>query len=341
VITFAQFAALDDDAQMQRLAELGLAALADWDLPDPALTPIKYRENAVFRVEATDGRRFVLRIHRPGYRSDDHIRSEFAWTRALDRDGIAVPQPMATRKGDLLTLAGAEGVPEARQCDLITWVDGVPAGTAEAGVDQGEEGLRDTYRQIGEFAARVEQHAAAWDKPDGFVRPSWDIDALVGDRPVFGRFEKLADLEPEQLTLCSQARDLVRRRLEGLGPAATFIHGDFLPDNVLVDGAAVRIIDFDDCGWSWAGMEMVTSLYPLKLSGGFEVGMAAYLEGYRSVRAFPEADLEMLDDLMMARGLSYLGWPAGRPEIHSMQPMVALLAWATTDAARDYLAARG
>lgn len=331
------FADLPDDEQMALLAGLGREALSAWDVGEAALEVLKYRENAVFAVQTASHGRWVMRIHRPNYRSDAAIRSEFAWTEALDAAGIPAPQPLRTRGGDVLTVAQAPGVPEPRQCDLIAWVEGAPPGTLEGGVFQNDEMVQATYRAVGSLAARIQMHGEQWSRPAGFSRPSWNIETLVGDTPAFGRFEELACLDADQMEACVTARDLVRRRLARLGPADTLVHGDLLPDNLLVDGDTIRVIDFDDCGWSWPGMELVTSLFPLRISGGFEAGLAGYLEGYRSHRPFPELDLELLPDLMMARVLSYLGWPVGRPEIHSVVDMAPFLAAMISDAAREYL----
>lgn len=335
------FADLEDDEQMVLLANLGREALAAWDLEAPELEAIKYRENAVFAVRTAGGGKWVLRVHRPRYRSDTAIRSEFAWTRALDAAGIAVPQPLATRSGDLLTVAAAPGVPEARQCDLIAWVEGAPPGTLEGGISQDDNEVLATYREVGSLAARIQTHGEGWTRPADFSRPSWNLETLVGDNPAFGRFEELDCIDADKLDACIRARALVRERVATLGPAATLVHGDLLPDNLLVDGDAIRVIDFDDCGWSWPGMEMVTSLFPLQISGGFEAGLAGYLEGYRRHRPFPEKDLALLPDLMMARTLSYLGWPVGRPEIHSVKMMAPFMAAMIGDAALAYLTERG
>jgi hypothetical protein len=71
------------------------------------------------------------------------------------------------------------------------------------------------------------------------------------------------------------------------------------------------------------------------------VGLEGYLDGYRRVRSFPEYELAWLPDLLVARGLSYLGWPVGRPEIHSMRPLLPFLAGAITDACQSYLTGAG
>lgn len=336
----AAFAALATDEQVARLARLATRALAVWELDQPRVELVKYRENAVFLVTAADGGRAILRVHRPRYRSDDDIRSEIAWMRALDADGIPTPAALPTRTGDWLTTVAVDGVPEPRQCDLMTWVPGKPPGTLEAGVAADAAALRALYRSVGALAARMHAHAAAWPKPAWFSRPAWSVATLVGDDPTFGRFWELDAIGADEMPILLAARDRVRERLVAR-PADVLIHGDLVPDNILVDGTATRVIDFDDFGWSWIGFEVATSLYTLQMAGGFDDALAGYLEGYRDVRPFPGEDLALLPDLLMARGLSYLGWPVGRPEIESARNLIPMLVYVVTAEARRYLDATG
>ena len=322
---------------MARLARLAGRAVAAWDFPAPRIALLKYRENAVFAVTAADGRRGVLRVHRPGYRSDLDIRSEIAWMRALAAAGVPTPPILATRSGDVLVTVAVEGVPEPRQCDLMGWVDGQPPGSLEAGVAASDVAVRALYRDVGTLAAHMHAVATRWQRPQPFSRPSWDADTLVGERPAFGPFWELPALDDAQRDVALAARDRVRARLAALGPADALIHGDLVPDNILVEGAVTRVIDFDDFGWSWPGMELATSIFPLQISGGFDAGLEGFLAGYRGIRPFPERDLALLPELLIARGLSYLGWPVGRPEIHSMRPIIPFLASSIADACRRYL----
>lgn len=334
------FAALDHDQQVSRLEALASEAVEAWDLPSPHLELVKYRENAVFAVTSGDGRRAVLRVHRPRYRSDLDIHCELAWMRFLDTRGIATPQAIATRDGNLVVTVAGRGVPEARQCDLMEWVEGSPPGTLEGGVADSDDAVRELYRAVGEVAARMHTLVETWERPAPFSRPAWNVATLVGDSPTFGRFEDLEVISAEQMAVLQRARDRVRGRLTDLGPAAALIHGDLVPDNILLDGSVMRIIDFDDFGWSWVGFEMATSLFPLQISGGFDAGLEGYLEGYRGVRAFPEAELDFLPDMLLARALSYLGWPVGRPEIASARDLAPMIAFMVTEAAEQYLASR-
>jgi Ser/Thr protein kinase RdoA (MazF antagonist) len=326
----------DEQDQVARLKELAAKALAAWGLGDARIDLIKYRENAVFRVTSGGGERHVMRVHRPAYRSDAAIRSEAAWMHALADGTVATPGFVPTLSGDLLVTAETTDVPEPRQCDLLAWVEGQPLGTLEQGVDLDDAAIRRHYRTIGAIAARIEEHGRTWARPADFSRPSWDLEALVGDEPTFGRFLALDVLSEEQRTTLLEAREWVRADLRALGHANTLVHGDLIPDNLLVDGDVVRLIDFDDCGFSWSAFELVTSVFPLLIGGGFESGLAGYLEGYRGVAPFPEHQLAYMPALLTARGLSYLGWPAGRPEIHSQQPLAPFVAAGMTTLAEHF-----
>ena len=128
------FRALPTSEQAARLADMAARALREWSLDGARIELVKYRENAVFSVRAADGSRYAMRVHRPGYRSDAHIRSEIAWMRALAEAGVRTPEVVDTRDGDVLARVEAVGVPEPRYCDLSRWIDGAQLGRLEDGV---------------------------------------------------------------------------------------------------------------------------------------------------------------------------------------------------------------
>ncbi len=71
-----------------RLRRLALAALADYDLELKSVRLITNMFNGIFRVDAADGRKFVIRVCRPTETEGGlpRLRSEVMWLAALRRD---------------------------------------------------------------------------------------------------------------------------------------------------------------------------------------------------------------------------------------------------------------
>lgn len=332
--------ALPPAQQVERLARLADRALARWDLAGAKIELIKHRENAVFSVDA-GGSRFALRVHRDGYHSDAALRSELAWMAALAEAGIRTPDVVPTRSGEPFAVVEAPEVPEPRQCDLTAWIEGRALGSVEGGL-VGERGtLLRCYRTLGELAARLHGHAARWQRPAGFERHAWDVEGLVGERPVWGRFWELAALTPAQRELLLRARERLRGRLEAFGGGADrygLIHADFLPENALVTDDGVVLIDFDDAGFGWHLFDLST---PLVLHEGqpvFDALREALVGGYRSLRPLPDAHLGMLPGFFLARALTYLGWAHTRSETETARALTPFLVEGACARAEAYLA---
>jgi hypothetical protein len=68
------------------------------------------------------------------------------------------------------------------------------------------------------------------------------------------------------------------------------IHADFAPENLMVDGERIRLLDFDDAGYGWHLFEVVTSLYFHIGQPYFDAIERAMLEGYRSEQRLSAED---------------------------------------------------
>jgi Ser/Thr protein kinase RdoA (MazF antagonist) len=334
------FYALTPAEQATLVAGLGRGALAAWGIEPAALDLLKYRENAVFRVVTTTGQRFALRIHRAGYHTDAELRSELEWMRALARDGFDVPTLVPTRAGDLFTVAVGPGIPEPRQIDLFEWIEGSQLGSVEGGVAGDPSALTRTFRTVGALAARLHNQATRWQPPAGFTRHAWDTEGLVGEQPFWGRFWELAALSDSERSLVMRAREQVRRELGALERSKRnygLIHADFAPENLLVDGDRVRLLDFDDAGYGWHLFEIATSLYFHIGEPYFAAIEQATLAGYRSERELPDADVAKLPLFYAARGFTYLGWVHTRQETETARELTPTLVELCCGVATRYL----
>ena len=71
---------------LQKLAEQSLSL---WDVPEDArVRLINVSENTTYLVEASQGYKASLRIHRENYHTLRAIESELAWLEALGREKV-------------------------------------------------------------------------------------------------------------------------------------------------------------------------------------------------------------------------------------------------------------
>ena len=324
----------------ERLRALATVALARWGVRDCEPEIVKYRENAVFRVAAADGRDAVLRVHRHGYHSDAALRSELAWLEALHADGIAVPAAIPSAAGAPFEIVQGAGVPEPRQVDMLTWMPGIPIGTLEEGLNPAIADVHAVFAGVGRLCARLHNQTETWTPPAGFTRHAWDREGLVGPEPLWGRFWEAAVLGTEERRLIERARASVREALTAYGRSPRrygLIHADFNLDNMLLDGERVIPLDFDDCGFGWHLFDLATVWTIYHGSDLAEAIRAGVVEGYRRERDLPDEELEHLPLFELARAFSYLGWVHTRSETASAQSLAAEVAQLVCTLGEAYL----
>lgn len=277
------------------------AVLEHWRFQGAAVGQMIERENRIFPVEHS-GRKFALRLHRPGYRTLNQLRSELGWMAMLAARGLKVPTPEPDPEGNLI--ARIDGV----LTSVLHWVPGRRTGTTGEGPDVADR--PGTFRALGAAMASMHEAADAWTAPPGFTRPAWDREGLLGEAPLWGRFWEAHFLGDADRAYLSAFRDRAEADLTGLTDLDHgLIHADLLGENVLVGDAGLYVIDFDDGGWGYRLFDVATSLVKLRGQPDFAELRAALLEGFRSVRAI---DTSALPLFMALRACTYLGWLADR-----------------------------
>jgi Ser/Thr protein kinase RdoA (MazF antagonist) len=328
--------------QAEWFAQLARQAITRWDIAEDAdLVLLKHRENAVFRVQEPEGgQKVILRIHRFNYHSDPDLRSELQWMQVLHRDGIPTPTVLPSSQNNLFEVVACDAVPEPRQCDVLSFIEGEQLGSIEGAGKENIQELLSNYRLVGALTARLHNHASTWDVPAAFSRHAWDEDGLVGERPFWGRFWELPALTDEQRQVLLSAKSAVREQLHTFGKSRDrygMIHADLLPENLLIGRNGLCLIDFDDAGFGWYMFDIATSLFFHVGEAYFAALKQAYLAGYESVRPLPRAHVEMLEVFLLARGFTYLSWCYTRSETEMAQQLTPLLVASVTEMASAWL----
>ncbi|MCM3924632.1 phosphotransferase [Frankia sp. AiPs1] len=181
---------------------LGLAETVDevlgaYDLgPAPKTTLLHVSENVTYQVDdLAGGRRWALRLHRPGYHSRAEIHGELAWVAALRADRVVrTPLVVPTRTGAPVATAtarpedarnsgagdGGGGGGTERHAVLFEWVEGRSPEDLEPAV------LRGTFSQLGDITARLHRHARSWARPPSFARFAWTWESTLGPAARWG-----------------------------------------------------------------------------------------------------------------------------------------------------------
>jgi len=283
------------------------AALVAWDTNDATPRLIKNRENAVFEVAAPDGRRAALRLHRPGYQTEDAIRSELVWTQELAKAGMKLPRPIPCENGELISF-----VPEAgRMASIVSWVNGVPLGDSGIDDEWSPATQLELFGKLGSELAKLHKVSDSLTLPDDFVRPNLDIEGLLGDTPNWGRFWENPALTAREKELLLEARAHLRGMLETHQTnAADFglIHADAISENVLTADGTVTLIDFDDGVFGFRLYELGVAMSQVWARPNAQGLAVALAEGY----GLGPEEAKLIPAFTVIRTLASCGWAIAR-----------------------------
>jgi Ser/Thr protein kinase RdoA (MazF antagonist) len=289
-------------------------ALSLYDLPpDATIQLISRSENDTYKVEASSGRRWALRVQRRGYQSKNALASEIAWLVALRQDGVvATPVPIAGLNGEWVQVARipvARSQGEARNVVLFAWEEGhQPA----LGTD-----LRPCFTSLGAITAKMHTHSAAWPRPEGFERFTWDFEAALGESARWGRWRDGLGMDATKRDLFGRTVELIRDRLASYGRGSDrfgLAHCDLRLANLLVHEGRVKVIDFDDCGFSWYMYDAATLMSFYEHLPGAPGLIEHWLDGYRTVRSVTKEEEEEIPTFVMLRRLLLVAWVGSHAE---------------------------
>ncbi len=325
-------------AVVAELERMVTAALPQWSLsPRTAVSVLNLSENATFALtDPDDGRELVLRVHRVGYSSPEEIRSELAWIEALRREQVVeTASPVPGHDGELLqTLISRSGAPSRLAVAFERLPGAAPDPTGDA--------VR-WFDRLGELTARMHRHSRGWGLPPRFRRKRWDLDSMVGPDAFWGSWRDAMGLTPGGSNIIEAALRLIERRLARYGSRPDrfgLVHADLHLANLLVHDTHLRIIDFDDCGFSWFMYDFATAVSFIEHQPNVPELLEAWLEGYRRVRLLSEEDLAEIPTFVILRRILLSAWFASHSEVPMAQQMGESYTDGTVELAQQLLSGK-
>jgi Ser/Thr protein kinase RdoA (MazF antagonist) len=307
------------DATLEDLREMVASVLPSYGYPSAAeVKLLNVSENATYLIsDPYSGTKSVLRVHRVGYHTRNGILAELEWLAALRRDAVAdVTDPIAGRNGtSVQTLTSRRGGPD-RYAVMFRFMDGAEPSP--------EDELKPWFEVLGMLTAKLHAHAKSWERPATFTRQLWDTDAMHGTRHLWGPWQAALGLTPEGHDLLQRAVTKVRERLRayGQGPERFgLIHADLRLANVLIDGNRLKLLDFDDCGFSWFMYDFASAVSFFEHLPNVAQLRDAWLKGYATIAPLTREDRDIIPTVVMARRILLLAWIASHSEVPTAQEL--------------------
>lgn len=240
--------------------------------------------------------------------------------------------------GEYLVIASCDQTPGNWQVDMLSWMDGKELGEvgeplplAEHGIitqADSSRGVASLFENIGATMATLHNLSCNWSGTPGMQRHAWDHDGLVGDNPLWGEFWQLEALDSGQRKKILEIKSAVSDGLKAYGRSEAnygLIHADMVPENVMIHGKKIQLIDFDDAGFGWHMFEIATALHWLTEEPEFQTMRSSLLNGYQRVRPLSDDDIKALPLFHVARSLTYLGWVHTRSHTQTAVEMTPIM----------------
>ena len=305
------FDQLTQALQLPILQELAITATRNFALPAALdVRLVNLSENATYQITAQDGQQWALRIHRGGYHSRAAIASELAWLQDLRTCEVVItPRPVPGLDGEIIQRVGHHRMAAPRHVVLSNWESGV-----EPGIGQN---LSRPFEMLGRATARMHRHTQIWQRPSWFTRPVWNFDTALGSTPHWGRWRDGMGVDAVKADLFGRTVAVIARRLAAYGQTHDrfgLIHCDLRLANLLVDGDTVKVIDFDDCGFSWFMYDAATPVSFYEHEPQVPDLVEAWKTGYRSVLNLSPLDEAEIPTFIMLRRLLLVAWIGSHSE---------------------------
>ena len=300
------FESLTPMGQSRRLRAVAHAALQNYAITVHRLSLLTVDTNTIFRVDATNGDRFALRIGTPGQHSLNDNLIELAWLTALARDStLKIVTPVANQQGDYLTLVTLPTVPEERRCVLFHWIPGRPLATQVSPAHT---------NTLGSIMAALHDHASTVQLPPALIPMTWHTvfyyhhEPVVIDNPAYATLFSAA-----RRALIHEVATLAEKVLQAFAQSTSqriLIHGDLHPYNVHVTRGHLYVLDFEDVLLGYPVQDIAITLAALRRYPESERLWRAFEAGYSQTRPWPVQSADQLTALIAARDLMMVNYVA-------------------------------
>jgi Ser/Thr protein kinase RdoA (MazF antagonist) len=276
--------------KLKRLHALAQQALTHYKILGPRLTYHCFETNLLYRVDAADGSRYVLRLASPGWRTRTDLESEAMWLDALSIEtDLCVPQIVRSAEGAAVLQMSEESIPDTWNTTLMSWLPGRLLGKYIN---------TQNLEKMGALFARMHIHGKEWQPPLGFSQRVFEHFVSRGEDEILMEDDQTRDYTPAQSAQLGRMVDLVSQTYAQLDrDDLRVIHCDLWHDNIKIHRGILCPFDFEDTIWGFRLHDIAMAMLDLLEDFGndrYPDLLASFRRGYETLLVWPEGDMTAL-----------------------------------------------
>jgi len=293
--------------KIRRLRAVVFKTLEAYDLDVAEVKFLAIETNTHFEVRSISGDRFVLRIYSDEETTLRENQAEIFWLTALIRDtDLKVTEPIARKDGKYISVVTVPNVPPDRRCVLFSWI---PGKTLD------EQVTPERYFKLGQSLAKLHNHAETLNPLPPEIDPKrWDKVFYYPDEPVVYNAPAYKHLfSREDIQIIDRVIDISENMFKKLfseKKELMLIHGDLHYWNVHVHKEELYLIDFEDVNLGYPVQDIAVTLSYGRHREGYQDWRKAFIEGYTSIRRWPDAGENVIPTLVIARTTMFINYVA-------------------------------
>lgn len=267
-----------------------------FSLRNPICKNLNTLANDCYEVKTSDGH-FALKLYNAASRTFTDVQWEIELTLHLIKNGAPVAKPVAGKDGyiAIFTIDG-----EDRVAVLFEWAAG-----------EKPKAEYSTYILLGKAAALI--HEAADTFTSELPREKYDEHELIDDQ--LERMKTPLE-ESGEWQRVFELSERMRKIITNPSLDYGVIHNDLTLDNIHRNGNTLTVFDLDSAGESWRAAE------PWGVKKFSEDYFQAWLEGYRSIREFSQADEKAVAAFGIVEDIRNVVWKLGFAKSSRGKPLM-------------------
>lgn len=268
-----------------------------YGLETPLCKNLDTLANYAIEVNSPTGH-FALKIYNPASRIATEIQWEVDLTLHLIQNGAPVAKPLVGNNGSYVETILVDG--KNYDTVLFEWAAG-----------EKPKPELSTYVLLGKAAALI--HTAADTFTSELSRGKYDAHQLIDEQ--LERMEASLE-ESGQWQRVYDLSERMRKIIVNPNLDYGIIHNDLTLDNVHRTGDALTVFDLDSAAESWRAAE------PWGVLKASEDRFRAWLDGYRSIRKFSDADEKAVAAFGVVEDIRNVVWKLGLANSSRGEPLL-------------------